>query len=123
MTYRAPHHDLRQEVDAVPGRLIGLAMLTMLAISAVMIILGVELTNKESARIRPGLVFPEKWLGPRRRVARVRQDVFGELRGAPSLDSRARAFLGSYGWVDQAGGIVHIPIERAIDLVAAGRQP
>lgn len=26
--------------------------------------------------------------------------------------------LNSYGWVDQKAGVVHIPIERAIDLVA-----
>ncbi len=26
--------------------------------------------------------------------------------------------LNSYGWVDQAAGVTHIPIERAIDLVA-----
>ena len=27
--------------------------------------------------------------------------------------------LSSYGWVDRKAGVVHIPIERAIDLVAA----
>jgi hypothetical protein len=26
--------------------------------------------------------------------------------------------LGSYGWVDQSKGIVHIPIDQAIDIVA-----
>lgn len=27
--------------------------------------------------------------------------------------------LNSYGWVDQAGGIAHIPIDRAMELVAS----
>ena len=31
--------------------------------------------------------------------------------------------LGSYGWVDPASGVAHIPIERAIDLVAAKGLP
>jgi len=26
--------------------------------------------------------------------------------------------LSTYGWVDQSKGVVHIPIERAIDIVA-----
>ncbi len=28
------------------------------------------------------------------------------------------AILNTYGWVDQSAGIVHIPIDQAIDLVA-----
>lgn len=27
------------------------------------------------------------------------------------------AFLNRYGWIDQAQGVVHLPIERAMDLV------
>ena len=46
------------------------------------------------------------------------------LEIAPALDLRAlraaeAAQLGSYGWVDRGAGIVHIPIDRAMDLVAA----
>ena len=31
------------------------------------------------------------------------------------------ALLGSYGWIDQQVQVVHIPIERAIDLVSEGK--
>jgi hypothetical protein len=31
------------------------------------------------------------------------------------------AQLGSYGWVDRPAGRVHIPIERAMDMLAAKR--
>jgi hypothetical protein len=123
MTYRAPHPDLRQEEDAVSARLIGSAILIMLAISAVLVTLAVSLTNGETARLRPSMAFPERWLGPRRRVARVRQDVFGEHRGEASLDTSARVALGGYGWVDEERGIVRIPIDRAIDIVARRGQP
>ncbi len=33
------------------------------------------------------------------------------------------ALLGSYGWIDQQVQVVHIPIERAIDLVSEGKMP
>ena len=35
-----------------------------------------------------------------------------------ALRARENAQLGGYGWVDQATGRVHIPIERAMELVA-----
>jgi len=33
------------------------------------------------------------------------------------------AILNSYGWIDQQVKVVHIPIERAIDLVSEGKMP
>ena len=49
---------------------------------------------------------------------------------AQGLEDRARAtgWLESYGWIDRRAGLVHIPIERAIDLyiqrrAAPGGQP
>ena len=33
------------------------------------------------------------------------------------------AILNSYGWIDQQVQVVHIPIERAIDLVSEGQLP
>ena len=33
------------------------------------------------------------------------------------------ATLNSYGWIDQQVKVVHIPIERAIDLVSEGKIP
>ena len=50
------------------------------------------------------------------------------LETAPSLDLRAlRADedtrLHAYGWVDREARIVHIPIDRAIDLVAREAAP
>jgi hypothetical protein len=45
------------------------------------------------------------------------------LQAQPQLDlaefqARQAAILSSYGWVDRRAGIVRIPIERAMDLVA-----
>ncbi len=35
------------------------------------------------------------------------------------LEANQLELLNSYGWVSEAEGTVHVPIERAIDLIAA----
>jgi len=65
--------------------------------------------------------------GPRPAVSDYNRN--GQLPPQPRLEEKPvmelRAFreaedqvLSSYGWVDQKAGIVHIPIDRAIDLLA-----
>ena len=39
--------------------------------------------------------------------------------GLRSLDAKQMETLNSYGWIDQAGGIAHIPIADAMELVVA----
>lgn len=39
------------------------------------------------------------------------------------LQAREREWLNSYGWVDEAGGVTRIPIERAMELVVARGLP
>ncbi len=46
----------------------------------------------------------------------LQRDPEGELE---VLRHEMAERLGSYGWVDESAGLVHIPIEQAIDLVAA----
>jgi hypothetical protein len=51
-----------------------------------------------------------------------------QLQPDPAQDVAAfraekRRLLSTYGWVDHAHGIAHIPIERAMDLVARGASP
>jgi hypothetical protein len=43
-------------------------------------------------------------------------------RGRRDLEAR-RERLGSYGWVDPKAGIVHLPIDRAMELSAQGVRP
>jgi hypothetical protein len=44
-------------------------------------------------------------------------------RDMDELRSRDRKTLTSYGWVDQAGGVAHIPVERAIAILATKGLP
>lgn len=42
-----------------------------------------------------------------------------ELLDLQKKIAKDREKLNSYGWVDRKAGIVHIPIERAMDIIAA----
>jgi hypothetical protein len=122
MTYRVRNPDLHQEEDHVPAWKVILAFVGTLVIAAGMIVWAVTANSAHEAYLRPTGAFPERWLGPRHEVAKVREDMFGEHRGA-SLLGQQRAVLESYGWVDRDHGIVRVPIQQAIDLYLEGNRP
>jgi hypothetical protein len=57
------------------------------------------------------------------KVGMVEQDLFDVANRGERDVAQRRAKLGSYGWVDREKGIVHLPIERAMELVAQGVRP
>lgn len=55
-------------------------------------------------------------------VSAMERTLFDEAaQGLDSHDQAERA-LATYGWVDRARGIVHIPIDVAIDLVISRQE-
>jgi hypothetical protein len=52
---------------------------------------------------------------PRPRVERAESNIYEQLR---DLRRDEDTKLSSYGWADRKAGVVQIPIDRAIDLVA-----
>jgi hypothetical protein len=123
MSYRFRHPDLHQEDDDVPGWKILLALLATLVVAAVFVAAAASMVAANNAELRPSGLFPERYLGPRRPVARVRQDLFNQRPTGITLDALKRGELGSYGWVDREHGVARIPIDRAMDLVVEGRLP
>lgn len=123
MSYRFRHPELHQEEDDVPRWKVVSALVVVAIISAVLILWARALVDGRAAALRPSGVFPEQWLGPRHLVARVRQDLFTERRPDQTWMAQQRRELGSYGWVDHERGLVRIPIEEAIELVARGERP
>jgi hypothetical protein len=122
MTYRFKNPELYQEEDRVPVAPVAIGTLVTLVISAALTIWAVSALFSFEANLRPSGAFPETWIGFRRTVARVREDVFGERRG-PGLIASERAELRSYGWVDRDARVVHIPIDRAIEILVGRGQP
>jgi len=51
-------------------------------------------------------------------IGGIRQTLIEGAGESPRV-ARQRARLASYGWVDRAHGVVHVPIERAMELVLA----
>lgn len=59
----------------------------------------------------------------RSKIGMVEQQIFDKaLRGTRDRAAREER-LRSYGWVDQRRGVVHLPIDRAMELVAQGVRP
>jgi hypothetical protein len=57
------------------------------------------------------------------KIGMVEQQLFElSVRGERDRATRLER-LRSYGWVDRAGGVAHIPIDQAMELVAKGVRP
>jgi hypothetical protein len=57
------------------------------------------------------------------KIGMVEQTMFElQVRGVRDRATRLER-LNSYGWVDRNAGIVHLPIDRAMELVAQGVRP
>ena len=52
----------------------------------------------------------------------VDQTPFETTRGAETYRREALQRLNSYGWVDPQKGVIHVPIEKAIDEMLAEQQ-
>jgi len=101
-----------EEADAQPRVAIGLA-----AFLAMLVVLGLVAARFFLARGAPGEGTQEAGAFPG--GSRYRTSV--EVSWA-EYERDSRAHLSGYGWVDRRAGVVHIPIERAIELVCAAPQ-
>jgi hypothetical protein len=59
----------------------------------------------------------------RAEIGIVDQVPFVSDKRLPEWRAARKAELSTYGWVDKSKGVVHIPIEAAMDKVAAGAMP
>jgi hypothetical protein len=73
----------------------------------------------------------EQATGATHRPARITEEEIGIVDQVPfATDTRLHrwraehnAKLNGYGWIDREKGIVHVPIERAMDAIAGGTLP
>jgi hypothetical protein len=73
----------------------------------------------------------EETSGAAAKPAEIGRDEIGIVDQTPFIadhrlgewKAEKAAHLNGYGWTDRAGGIAHIPIEKAMDAVAAGGLP
>ena len=114
-------HDVAVEPDRVPiGLVVGMAaiLLAMAVAAAGLMIVYFKFVDRRAERredvavAAAGLERREPALPPAPRLE-VRA-----VRHWQDFQTAERERLESYGWMDRSTGAVHIPIERAMDLIA-----
>jgi hypothetical protein len=114
----AVHPEIHRQEDAIDRPLILRIMLVTVTLGLSLCIVAYLILWGRERALRPSMRFPERDLPAPHVVAGVRQAPFQVAHGRPTLQDQQRATLSRYEWVDRSQGIVRIPIERAMDLVA-----
>ncbi len=114
-------HGVRVEPDRIPvGLVVGMAaaLVGMAALAAALMVVYFKVVDRraelrdDSAVAAAGLERREPEVPPAPRL-----QVRG-VRHWTDFQAAERERLESYGWMDRSTGAVHIPIDRAMDLVA-----
>jgi len=121
----APHeaghgHEARSEDDRVSsGKVIAVGVASLVVFFFASLAAGSYLRLRQSEHPR---VPPPPEIG-KSKIAMVEQDMFDvAVRGTRDRAQRLEK-LASYGWIDREAGVVHMPIERAMELVTKGVRP
>jgi len=97
----------------------GVVLLMLFAMGAMHVLLG--FLERTQTAARPAAHALIDAAAPREPPApRLQEHPIADLE---ALRAREKAQLDGYGWIDQAKGRVHIPIERAMELMAKEATP
>jgi hypothetical protein len=110
------HEEVRVHEEAVSRDLVLRVLIGAIVITVVLCFVAYLLLRTREAQLRPDGRFPERAFGPPHEVATVLATPY-ELPKQTEMADRQRTRLQHYGWADETRGRVHIPIERAIDLL------
>jgi hypothetical protein len=109
---------VKQEEDALPARTLLLLLgATILATLLCIFVADAVLESSEEA-VRPGRQFPEAELEYKDVVSNLELSLIEFRDHGAELAARKRAQLDGYGWVDREQGIVRIPVEKAMEILA-----
>jgi hypothetical protein len=107
---------VRQEEDRIrTGRIITIGVLALVAFG-IGIAWAVQIQTAVVGGVKSPVV-PKAVAVGQREVGMVYQPLFDSAEIAREHDAPRRARLQTYGWADEARKTVHIPIDRAIQLV------
>lgn len=114
------HGKVRSEEDRIPS-----VPILLVGVGALVVFFLASFATLSFLRVkegdRPLLPVPQE-LG-QSKIGLVEQQLFeSSTRGRRDHEARLER-LGSYGWVDRKQGVVHLPIERAMELSAKGVRP
>jgi|SRR5450432_160404 len=112
---RAPVYDRELNLRAILGFGGGVLVVTLLAM-AVMWWMSDAFKRQEEAKDAAPSPLAEAQLDPIPPGPRLQATP---PRDMDELRKRDHEALTTYGWVDKSGGVAHIPVERAIEILAA----
>jgi hypothetical protein len=126
MSSHDPHSDhssgqqSEDQIDFAKVIAVGVVSLVIFALGTLW---AVAIFHRETARSKAATGQAAQPVLGRAEIGIVDQVLFeGDHRLATWRAERA-ARLNGYGWMDRSKGIVHVPIERAMEQVAAGTLP
>jgi len=103
-----------QERDRIPSKKAIIVGVGSIVIFTIGVILSTWMLNARTQRLLPHGPGPLPALAGQPKIGIVNQTLFE----TPSdFQDRQRRRLDSYGWVDRARGQVHIPVERAMQMM------
>jgi hypothetical protein len=114
------HDPVRQEEDHISSRAIVIVGAASLLVFLVGGWAAVAYLNARKAEHGP-VALPAE--AGKSKVGMVEQDFFDLAVRGKRQDATKRERLSGYGWVDRDAGVVHLPIDRAMELVAQGVRP
>lgn len=93
----------------------------VLVFSGILAVIAVVVFNRSSRSLEPPAPARAQAV-LRGEVSNVRMDLFRAQGAGQALQAEQARRLSQYGWVDRQAGLVHVPIDVAIDLeLAEGR--
>jgi len=107
---------IEQEEDRIATRKVIAVGVGSLVIFAIGVALAWLLLERRTAALLPEGEPPSPPQIGQTEVGIVNQTPFGEPSKAEQRAATQHARLHSYGWVDRRRGLIHIPIERAMQL-------
>lgn len=126
--HHGDHHDwpVEQEPDVLPNRAISMVLLVTIVISLACGFIAWLILESREAVLRPSGNWVEMTYGKpgegRSEVLAIEQSLFrGEIVPGETLRLLQRKIQSSYGWADEKQELVHIPVERAMELYLKGQ--
>jgi hypothetical protein len=118
--YQPPHEPVEFDREIQYHQLIwmGVSLLVLALLSGVLVFFMLRgfVSWRAARAAEPPLVAPPSAVAGPQLLARPERELDEVRRGEQER-------LTSYGWVDPASGVAHIPIERAIEILAARGLP
>ena len=114
-----PHPRFRQEPDRSANARLAMVLLLIMMVFAIGTVWAYGILTRRERVLRPDGPGPLPPEANGAEVGIVIHRMFDPARAWPELAKHQEERLASYGWVDRERGRIHIPIDRAIELVAA----